>query len=1544
MSLICTSKYNKSLINTGHPDGFTVLELRKIARVLGINSVKRGDICEELVRKKYTKELILQTFENLNPSSNVVGSEVFGGEVVIKKPEIVQEYDDKYISEYNIGGNLVLLPEIITTPIEKYNHTSLSGTPDTSLSYKNSTFEQIQCGLNLNTFYPIQNVLCNALAGESFDSFLAGKGCRNMSNTISNNLVRVASQRIFADPTRSLLEPISNSIDAYRKLKGCPEIGKFGMGFFSILYWLTHPNDYIIINTTYQILDTSSPLSGRFCHWKSKIIFKDNGYHFVIYDSSILVGSDLKTGTTITIYTEEEKFKNFGIYKAIYNAFSNVKDVSIVWSDVNPKFENGEFLFQNVEPIVNYEKIRETIFIAANDKCVQYHDYAIGIDIHTYVTSMLIPTISTKIPETKIGYRQSSKIIEDGDNELLITVGDIIILNIIDIPSYFSSIYSKKSAHDRKYYNYVLSLPSNNPMPVSRDDVILDNPVFFEIAMRELFHLVELSILGGNIETLFRLFYIYSDRNNSPPVYKLVNLMREYIQNHSKVFLIPRGYNQLYKSISKKLKNYYFVESDLPDYNKLKNFILSKFESHDNYIVNHKVISLKMSGDKVTNGGVSDLLFVDQSLKDTYRILQEARPLILSTTKEKLPGFYTNLTKTFPKDDMNYDRFNTLVEAVRVLEFKDNLNRSSVEYLIMYCLGIFNTLKNFTKSEKFYSEYNNLIYTMFIRIVNRSVPYTNNNKTNVTVNTYPYVAGRYTYPIINGLKFKLLDVRDESILNYMIKYASIITNAISSFDKHIIVVRDCFAGHIFLYIGQDNEVFNFIINLHPIYSYYFSMIYHLWYKRIKNNQLLPLLNYVYYELSNKYNIGTLLSSVAQICTIDIIESEKGVYSIIDNINSSLDIYSKILNNGMIMYNPPKVSQNIYGTSFSGSQLIGYLFSNDINSNDINWIFSIKDYPKTTGKFKIYEIAINDGTTKSFGNSVITELLQNSIDAIRSLNNKIGKINLETTKIDQTNVISMKDTVGIPLPGIISILIPFLSTKVSKSELVTGEMGTGFMNVFRQPYAKRIEIYTTDPNTGLFYYLTLSPVVSENRVIDIDVVFRVSNERNEKGTTVSIVLNEMDSIKRSTVLSEVSIFANNNFAVASLFNNIPIEFNGIERKINFIKIYENEYANAYMTVNENIKITSSLLTNGIPFSDLEPIAKMLWNNKFNWLAYVYSSGIFINLKKNKYKPVQSRKDIIMDENDKNILRALINLACNIRICQRIGNEDLDDYFFPGINYIGPMDQTMPNLVKTDDLYYTGRNIAESVMKNIGIEFSISEIIRNIVKDLKQKQPTPDNVAEEIKKYKELPMGYRDSILKWFSNKKGKTEIKESVVLGIGDGTSQVPTNIKSTINFDPNKAKNIMFLIDKMVKHVYNWWKDIFKNKNERPAILYVDDLGSMEGVYISSGNTIKISLKSLNIQNYDIYAKNYLDLFRQNRENATIYFINNKELNSILGSQTVAPTIIHELGHAITRGDHSTGYHGDIHFTIKKEKYKFPFDRGCCEIWERAMRNFNPLD
>ena len=149
---------------------------------------------------------------------------------------------------------------------------------------------------------------------EKYDS------CRNFSKKLATSLIRVASTRIFNNPYQSILELPVNSIDSYRRMSTrnkYTSVGKFGMGFFSILYW--------VVNSKRKIFLYSKTEEESF---KASITSKEDQ----IFLSVDTYWDEEGFGTKVVIDAEAEPFSKEEIdqfNKQVYKLFA-IPDVSII--------------------------------------------------------------------------------------------------------------------------------------------------------------------------------------------------------------------------------------------------------------------------------------------------------------------------------------------------------------------------------------------------------------------------------------------------------------------------------------------------------------------------------------------------------------------------------------------------------------------------------------------------------------------------------------------------------------------------------------------------------------------------------------------------------------------------------------------------------------------------------------------------------------------------------------------------------------------------------------------------------------------------------------------------------------------------------------------------------------------------------------------------------------------------------------------------------------------------------------------------------------
>jgi hypothetical protein len=146
-------------------------------------------------------------------------------------------------------------------------------------------------------------------------------------------------------------------------------------------------------------------------------------------------------------------------------------------------------------------------------------------------------------------------------------------------------------------------------------------------------------------------------------------------------------------------------------------------------------------------------------------------------------------------------------------------------------------------------------------------------------------------------------------------------------------------------------------------------------------------------------------------------------------------------------------------------------------------------------------------TKTWIRRLLTELVQNSMDAVRQATAKGENLSSPTINVTINRLrgkpellIGVSDPVGIPPAGIVALSIPFLSGKQA-SDIVTGEIGSGFFNVYRE--ALRVLITTT--RDGLTTDMLDTPIIDPvtQQIVDVDRCATVKKTNLPNGTQILI---------------------------------------------------------------------------------------------------------------------------------------------------------------------------------------------------------------------------------------------------------------------------------------------------------------------------------------------------------------------------------------------------------------------------------------------------------
>lgn len=387
----------------------------------------------------------------------------------------------------------------------------------------------------------------------------------------------------------------------------------------------------------------------------------NKGFYFELHESKIV--KDNRHYTSISIISKRIQEKEF--LKIITNSFYLQPNYKIMYNNslLNP-----------------YSKTYDPIIITKDTSHVTFEDEAIGISISVFLTKLLIPSISTKTISKSLtkdltysGPRTDIIIGEVLDDEL-----SRFMINMRGISLYTHVIY-KKSIEDLTkgsssniivtdkeniHSTFILTLPDQTPLPVSRDDVILTDPVFYNAARENILRLVDLSIDRlPHLDNLFDHLRVYSEYANDINVYKLVNEANDYLLNKEGIYTIPKGNTLFFNKIVMPITRKKYVAVDLPNTNRLTDHLLSikKFKTIEAF-TNKTTLLIEGLVRKIeidhTTAGLAILLFVDENYSNTTN--WKAQLMIKSTAQ-----LYTPIA-TIPDDilkiynDILHDLITTL--------------------------------------------------------------------------------------------------------------------------------------------------------------------------------------------------------------------------------------------------------------------------------------------------------------------------------------------------------------------------------------------------------------------------------------------------------------------------------------------------------------------------------------------------------------------------------------------------------------------------------------------------------------------------------------------------------------------------------------------------------------------------------------------------------------------------------------------------------------------------------------------------------------------
>ncbi len=1535
------------------------------------------------------------------------------------------------------------------TPIRKRSTKTLSQPPistdiSTTISDDiNASWYNIK-KVPTNVSFDISNLICSRFS-VSYDEFInrSINNCSSISGKIAESMIRVAATRIFSDPSQSIMELPVNSIDSYRKMKNPnnASIGKFGMGFFSFLYWLIgYPQRTLYIYSKYndngdvvQYIFKINEINGSL-----RGIFESiDPYHFI-----------------------HQRFLNYALVKnhgtAIYLYDQAFGGGSFPSSDFTNQVGRLNFI-QDVTIHIGYITTmgsvpKGDIEMVINNKNVIIVDGAEGIRLPVLFNSLLIPSISTKtlMNTNTIGQPMTdSRVIKISSWRssvgLMITVGDIVVVKDL------------KVKNDARDVIYVISLPLNTPLPVSRDDIVIEpDSMTYHLLNHIFIELANICISSNlSVNQYFKYLQAYALYSGQPIIHQLidnayknvisrphlillpnqymVDLLRPHISNHyDLVYLKGAVASSSYQNLDIAIKEYLALKS-FDGYRYFKNAVIVPINNPKNIVEEYKYIFVNEN--IIIDAGWEDRLAAsyDGRILRTYNTTDSLIPPELWDKLRLSPSFddvsnggYGNIDVSFLLNNLS-DELNNLYSIIEAKlnsyssDIKINIGDSSnldflkilnaltdVDYTFVLCIMAISYFKMFAEHIDDIKEYiHHLMIFMStfkfdttygreleLRIVYGYVlhekfeyrSYGEDSAYNFIKNN---IKSSYKYDIIDTIKNHIdtnpsyrAYMREACVLSLKVNlphqlivwkeiynstlYSKInlLSSKILSLDipniddeSKITLINQAIENMSSAFeLSNVLKILNLYINKSNIKgsdptpsassdpsSTYFIKTKHA----IDNILKYDGVNYVYREIRKRYSKEFFNEWLMLQESNDIIK--KYIEIFFNVMVKSLNIYIQSFDNKKISKHCSVAPQIVHPHVFTANQLIDYTFSHKISPiQNVTELFELlplvsqHQVSSHRPQFQSVQIAVNDGTTKAFVPAVLTELIQNSTDAIRQSifegANVNQRIDISICKSEDVNEIVVTDYVGIPYNALLSLWIPFLSSKSTQDLMSTGEMGTGFFNVYRQPYTKHVLMITNN------IIIKATPIIDQKRVIDIK--YEVARSKKTlKGTSIRIVIDDLPKEMIIRMNVDVHLYVHNMLS----FSEYPVYLNNKKVHINTINIYESNVGIAKIM---KVPSTSIISTNGIPLTDLIQYVSGIFPGKISVDLYM---GIIIDIKKDYYIPVQSRNKLAKMSNDTNLstFKNFILSALYHCLLYKIDTQpELFTKYLPNAHSVAQIDQLVGwsgsrmigiNNINATSMPYIKTTATFDIFINYDIilYISLESIINNLMNMYRNNgvNVTYDNTE----KYLNLMIDpseitARSIVHKWFDNKQH----------------SHVDVAKKINIAVKGEDAKLLVIIrnLEKILNHFIDTYYKIGRVLKFQGLPVFTDQPPVLEFMILDRSEKGHYSIVENQI-NFNVAHwanlvlpfmnsfNEFIRLYKLDKNKAIQYFRLNGNIKNIIGNTYPANTLIHELQHSILRTDHVSGGTVDIHgindLTYDGKTNAYSFDDGCRWVYNHIL-------
>ena len=1237
-------------------------------------------------------------------------------------------------------------------------------------------------------WFPLYKLICKGFrTAEMFGYLNNDLQCTHFGSKIAQSLIKIAATRIFAEPEQSIVELPVNSVDSYNP---AGQVGKFGMGFFSILYWLIdHPLRQLVIESFHN-----------FTRFKCTLREIDQQLHFQLEYGDTNVqqnGVHMHLDTRMDPFTPENVTR---FQKQIEKLeFIDTALLAVRASDV-----------ETFKPLSDRSNVQNpnVVYIQIAQNGVSVQDFAQGMSLELLLKKLFVPSVSTKtirasssdtaadLGIARLG-RQTQIVKHARSNRFVILVRSVC---VVDIP--FPSI-----SHIN--YEIVLDLPGNIRVPVSRDDIILTDEASEKSALQllllQLDAVRERCITDEHLNTLYPLqqalqaYQLYTAHSYNKEVVK------NYLQNQLKAPMGRIGVDVKFYKWLKHLDNRgVMIEAQSNDSRPLDLYLLSFTELYRTDIfVAKKVFVLPDVPNIMSTANMPSCLFVNSQYvmehpdnwpelltqsfleqvlvpvsKTEQTVVLQEEYLQLVQQKFEQEVWYPERVPLRLKTNIFNICYQLILKMLVVLELREGpvnvgyirnsygqwqsmlSNHDFIAFVIQELFVLFNFSHEKTVQYAYalYLEFHSVLTYDYTKLVSGDSipvavqvhaqnfhPTTSSETSNLLLDMKQYWKSLQLGPILESYVFDwaLFQLTQSQVVfssdyNFHIHLWSvnsplyIVSSAtpcptappfLKYFNDHLlqaverleITLQQLEVIETFLlaFIVRANNNF-----FEPFWTFFFEE--HIIDESHYEDVEIPtgdewgsyIIEQRYFE---KVTNGQELFD-KQTQPFQLLDAKKGFQGtllffkeFIEDVVNSTELFLKnnltlqaedspnpylvkfkialetitvgleekklsILLNDLphLLFNPRTDLFPIY--SFTESQFITFVLKQPVNLKTETGVtfFEKVNTQTSSGSFtpvelQITEMAINEGSTKAFLNAMVTETVQNSLDAIRSLGSANRNIELRLTEDETQYLYEIQDFVGMDLNSIVSLMIPFLSSKVA-SATVTGEMGSGFFNLYRE--SNRV-IINTKSSTGAFQ-IRDTPVIVNGRVVDVHRQVQPlppSDRFHVAGTTISVFIPKP---VRVSFLTNMIYYCKN---IIGLIKTAAVSFNGKPLSVATEPLWqtpEEEFTSALVV---SAKQDSYLLTKGMPFMPLYDYVALLGVLP-DFLLKEVQFNMVINIAHGAYTPVQTRAKVNMSDAVQQRFFMFLLDTIYLGILKKLDATEDKDYYIRHYSTINVMNQLVP----------------------------------------------------------------------------------------------------------------------------------------------------------------------------------------------------------------------------------------------------------------------------